>query len=62
MNELNVIAPYRYLGMWVFYDPRVGGNVYYSGDFDSEGWLCPALLRYFDEAPKKLYLAVRPAH
>jgi len=24
MNALNVIAPYRYHGMWVFDDPRVG--------------------------------------
>lgn len=24
MNALNVIAPYKYLGMWVFDDPRVG--------------------------------------
>jgi hypothetical protein len=24
MNQLNVIAPYKYLGMWVFDDARVG--------------------------------------
>ena len=24
MNVINVIEPYRYLGMWVFDDPRVG--------------------------------------
>jgi hypothetical protein len=24
MNAINVIAPYKYLGMWVFDDPRVG--------------------------------------
>jgi len=24
MNAINVIAPYRYLDMWVFDDPRVG--------------------------------------
>jgi hypothetical protein len=24
-----------------------------------EGWLCPALLRYFSEAPKQLYVQVR---
>jgi hypothetical protein len=23
VNAINVIAPYRYLGMWVFDDPRV---------------------------------------
>jgi hypothetical protein len=24
MNAINVIAPYKYLGMWMFDDPRVG--------------------------------------
>jgi hypothetical protein len=24
MNAINVIAPYKHLGMWVFDDPRVG--------------------------------------
>ena len=24
MNAINIIAPYKYLGMWVFDDPRVG--------------------------------------
>jgi hypothetical protein len=24
MNTINVIAPYKHLGMWVFNDPRVG--------------------------------------
>ena len=24
MNAINIIAPYRYLDMWVFDDPRVG--------------------------------------
>ena len=26
MNSINVIAPYKHLGMWVFDDPRVGLN------------------------------------
>lgn len=111
MNAINVIAPYRHLGMWVFDDPRVGlsqepfvsgadrmidrvvadipnadkgfvmlfadtafpghdvrlewrrqeagGNWYYSPKLDMEGWLCPALLKYFREAPKELYVQVR---
>ena len=25
-NAINVIAPYKHLGMWVFDDPRVGLN------------------------------------
>ncbi len=113
MNEINVIAPYKYLGMWVFDDPRVGlvqepfvagadtiidrmvsdtpnadsgfamvfsgkpfpghqyhlewcgpdgsGNLYYSADLDLKGWLCPALLRYFDDPPKELFVQIKPA-
>lgn len=113
MNTINVIAPYKYHGMWVFDDPRVGllqepfvsgadamidrvvesipdaeqgftmifsgepfpghqfrlewrradmgGNWYYTPDFDLEGWLCPALLRYFDAAPKEIYVQVKAA-
>ena len=112
MNVINVIAPYRYLDMWVFDDPRVGleaepfvggadtmidrvtrdipnaadgfimvfsktpfpgyqfqlewrrhehqGNVYYSHDLDAEGWLCPALLKYFDGEPAEIYVQVKP--
>jgi hypothetical protein len=108
MNSISVIAPYKYQGMWVFDDPRVGlirepfvagidtmidrlvasisgaensfrllfsaapfpgftvklewrreeygGNWYYSPQFDMEGWLCPALFKYFDEAPRELYV------
>jgi hypothetical protein len=111
VNSINVIAPYRYLGMWVFDDARVGlvqepfvggadtmidrivadipdasngfimvfsagafpayrfrlewrrpesgGNVYYSADLDAEGWLCPALFRYFDAAPPEIYVQVK---
>ena len=36
-----------------------GGNWYYSPDFDMEGWLCPALFRYFDAAPRQIYVQVR---
>jgi transcriptional regulator with XRE-family HTH domain len=111
MNSINIIAPYKFLGMWVFDDPRVGlvqepfvsgadtmidrvvatipdadkgfvlmfssvpfpghqfrldwrrddgsGNWYYASDLDLEGWLCPALLRYFPEAPKTIYIQVK---
>jgi len=112
MNTINVIAPYRHLGMWVFDDPNVGlvqepfvsgadtmidrvvaglpdaehgfvlvfsagpfpghqlrldwrraesdGNWYHAPDLDMEGWLCPALFRYFDTAPQEIYVQVRP--
>ncbi len=33
-----------------------GGNWYYSEQLDLEGWLCPALLLYLPEAPKRLYV------
>jgi len=33
-----------------------GGNWYASDDPPREGWLCPALFRYFDEAPPELYV------
>jgi len=111
MNTINVIAPYKRHGMWVFDDPRVGlveepfvagadtmidrvvadiheaaggfvlifsstpfpghqhrldwrgleggGNWYHSDQLKMEGWLCPALLRYFSEAPKQLYVHVK---
>lgn len=113
MNEINVISPYKYLGMWVFDDLKVGlvqepfvggadtiidtitheipnaergfamvfsaapfpghqfrlewrgpeglGNLYYSADLDLKGWLCPALLRYFDNPPNELFIQVKPA-
>jgi hypothetical protein len=111
MNAINVIAPYKQHGMWVFDDPGVGlvqepfvagadtfidrvvrdipdaakgftlvfsgtpfpghqyrldwrraeggGNWYYTAALDMEGWLCPALLRYFSEAPKHLYVQTK---
>lgn len=37
-----------------------GGNVYYSDQFDAEGWLCPALLRYFAEPPREIYVEIKP--
>jgi hypothetical protein len=32
-----------------------GGNWYFSPTFGIEGWLCPALLKYFHSAPEELY-------
>lgn len=112
-NAIFVIKPYRWEGMWVFDDERVGlvkepfvggadtlidmavekkgiegadrgflmvfsagpfpdadleltwvreelgGNVYAWSEAGQEGWLCPALLKYFDEAPVKLYVQLR---
>lgn len=33
-----------------------GGNWYYSEKFGIEGWLCPALFKYFDYAPSFIYV------
>jgi hypothetical protein len=112
MNSIFVIAPYRWEGMWVFDDPRVGlhrepfvsgadtmidllvadlpgaergfrllfsaapfpgcttklewrreefgGNWYYSPQFGMEGWLCPALFKYFAEAPAQIFVKAEP--
>jgi hypothetical protein len=111
MNAINVIAPYKYLDMWVFDDPQVGlvqepfvsgadtmidrvvaeipnaergftmifsaspfpghqfklewrrpgdtGNWYFSPELGVEGWLCSALLKYFAEAPREIYIQVK---
>jgi hypothetical protein len=32
-----------------------GGNWYYCEQLHTEGWLCPAMFKYFHEAPKTLY-------
>jgi hypothetical protein len=37
-----------------------GGNWYYSDRFKMEGWLCPALLKYFPTAPREIYLKIEP--
>jgi hypothetical protein len=39
--------------------PEGTGNVYYSPDLDAEGWLCPALLRYFTERPLEIYVQIK---
>ncbi len=38
--------------------PESGGNWYYSDRFRMEGWLCPALLKYFSAAPREIYIKV----
>jgi hypothetical protein len=37
-----------------------GGNWYRADDLPLEGWLCPALFRYFDEAPPEIYVKAEP--
>jgi len=38
-----------------------GGNVYSWAEKEMKGWLCPALLRYFEQPPAKLYIQVKAA-
>ena len=33
-----------------------GGNWYYSDRYQMEGWLCPALFKYFTKAPREIYV------
>jgi hypothetical protein len=37
-----------------------GGNWYGHPRFEMEGWLCPALFKYFDRAPAHIYAQVKP--
>ncbi|MDQ6860911.1 MAG: hypothetical protein M3032_07130 [Verrucomicrobiota bacterium] len=37
-----------------------GGNWYYSDHYQMEGWLCPALFKYFPSAPKEIYVKPEP--
>lgn len=112
MNAILVIHPYKYEGVWVFDDARVGlvrepfvagadtiidrmvegipnaadgvtilfsaqpfpgcqhefirrreefgGHWYFSPQFGLEGWLCPALFKYFEAAPERIYAQVKP--
>ena len=38
------------------------GNWYQLDDPPMEGWICPALFHYFQEAPKDLYVKADAAH
>ena len=39
---------------------ETGGNWYFSEKFGIEGWLCPALYKYFDQAPAEIYVKAEP--
>jgi len=41
--------------------PEAGGHWYEFEGSGIKGWLCPALLKYFDTAPKDIYIEVRNA-
>jgi hypothetical protein len=33
----------------------MGGHWYHSPQLNAEGWLCPAMFKYFDKAPPRIY-------
>ena len=37
-----------------------GGWWYFSPAHAAEGWLCPALFRYFEAAPERIYAQAKP--
>jgi hypothetical protein len=39
---------------------ETGGNWYEWKETGRKGWLCPALLRYFPEAPRALHIQLQP--
>lgn len=36
-----------------------GGNWYRCEEYAIDGWLCPALFKYFDEAPKTIFVQAK---
>ena len=39
---------------------ETGGTWYRSEELNMEGWLCPALFKYFPTAPAELYVKLEP--
>ncbi|MFH1302291.1 MAG: DUF6717 family protein [Planctomycetota bacterium] len=37
-----------------------GGNYYRFEDSEMEGWICPAMFKYYETAPKALYVKAEP--
>lgn len=51
--SLNPFPGYQAEFIWVRED--FGGHWYRWCESNMEGWLCPALFKYFSEAPQKIY-------
>ena len=45
-----------YQGELIWERSEYGGNWYRDIETVKSGWLCPALFKYFDAAPKKIYV------
>lgn len=58
MFSAGFIPDYDAKIVWKRKAPR--GNWYYCEKFKMEGWLCPALLKYFKKPPKEIYVKVGP--
>lgn len=52
----NVLPTYK---MVLKRSTRAHGGVYYKYG-EMKGWLCPALFKYFNEAPKKIFVLMMP--
>ena len=37
----------------------MGGNWYKEEETEYEGWLCPAMYKFFEEAPERIYIQVQ---
>jgi hypothetical protein len=46
---------YQHCLKWV--REEFGGNTYRVDQWGMDGWLCPALFKYFDQAPSEIYVA-----
>ncbi len=60
-----IFAPIPFPGFqmkldWVREDREMPGNWYRWAGTDLEGWLCPALFHYFENAPPNLFVKAEP--
>ena len=49
-----------YTARFVWSRAEMDGNWYKWEERNMEGWLCPALFKYFEAAPKEIYVKVSP--
>ena len=49
-----------YTACFTWNRPEHGGNWYTWAERGIEGWLCPALFKYFEAAPEAIYVQVSP--
>lgn len=43
---------------WIAKDADLQGNWYYCHELNEQGWLCPVLYMYYNEAPRTLYASI----